>query len=277
MNNVTGWPRENGWQCLSLFLWYSRTQKINMKIEIFVVLLVSQQRISIKLCTHSKLCNEANPLWWQFTSSRASREWTGTLEQMERVDVSSPEAIRHYSDDQYVPEERTSGPKRFSQQELNDLNRDLSLSKDKAELLASRLKERYLSESYDRVCHYRIRNNVLKIFFRVEGPMVFYHDFNGLFRGLKQEQNSSDCQLFIDSLQWSLKAVLLHNGNPKHSIPIAHSVRLKESYDNMIVILKAILISCSPKEHPWRSEGDWYADGYARRLYEVLLLLMPLG
>ena len=120
---------------------------------------------------------------------------------MERVDVSSPEAIRHYSDDQYVPEERTSGPKRFSQQELNDLNRDLSLSKDKAELLASRLKERYLSESYDRVCHYRIRNNVLKIFFRVEGPMVFYHDFNGLFRGLKQEQNSSDCQLFIDSLQ----------------------------------------------------------------------------
>jgi hypothetical protein len=66
---------------------------------------------------------------------------------MERVDVSSPEAIRHYSEDQYVPEEKTSEPKRFNQQELNDLNRGISLSKDNAELLASRLKERYLSES----------------------------------------------------------------------------------------------------------------------------------
>jgi hypothetical protein len=120
---------------------------------------------------------------------------------MERVDVSSPDAIRHYSDDQYVPEERISQTKRFNQLELNDLNRDLSLSKDKAELFASRLKERYLSETYVRVCHYRIWNSVLKIFFRVEGPMVFYHDFNGLFRILKQEQNSSDWQLFIDSLQ----------------------------------------------------------------------------
>jgi len=111
---------------------------------------------------------------------------------MERVDVSSPEAIQHYSDDQYVPEERTSETTRFNQQELNVLIRDLSLSKDKAELLVSRLKERCLLESYVRVCHYRIGNNVLKILFRVEGPMAFYHDFNGLFRGLKQEQNSSD-------------------------------------------------------------------------------------
>jgi hypothetical protein len=66
---------------------------------------------------------------------------------MKRVDVSSPEAIRHSSDDQYFPDNRTSESKRFNQQELNDFNRDLSLSKDKAELLASGLKERYLSES----------------------------------------------------------------------------------------------------------------------------------
>jgi hypothetical protein len=66
---------------------------------------------------------------------------------MERVDVSSPEVIRHYSDDQYVPEERTSEPKLFNQQQLNDLIPDLSLFKGKAELLASKLKEGYLSES----------------------------------------------------------------------------------------------------------------------------------
>jgi hypothetical protein len=56
-------------------------------------------------------------------------------------DGSSPEAIRHSSDDQYVPGERTSEPKRFNQQELNDVIRDISLSNDKAELLASKMKE----------------------------------------------------------------------------------------------------------------------------------------
>jgi hypothetical protein len=50
---------------------------------------------------------------------------------MEREDSSSPESIRYSSDDQYVPEEKTSEPKRFNQQELTDLIRDLSLSKDK--------------------------------------------------------------------------------------------------------------------------------------------------
>jgi hypothetical protein len=45
---------------------------------------------------------------------------------------------------QYVPEDRTSEPTRFNQQELYDLIRDLSLTKDKTELLVSRLKEKRL-------------------------------------------------------------------------------------------------------------------------------------
>jgi hypothetical protein len=44
-----------------------------------------------------------------------------------------------------------------------------SLSKHKAKLLASRLKERRLLENDFRVCHYQTKNNVLKIFFRVDG------------------------------------------------------------------------------------------------------------
>jgi hypothetical protein len=61
------------------------------------------------------------------TSSRASRELTGILKQMGCEDGSSPEAVQHSAKDQYIPQERTSEPKRFNQQELNDLNRDLSL------------------------------------------------------------------------------------------------------------------------------------------------------
>ena len=92
------------------------------------------------------------------------------LEQMESKDGSSSEAIRHAAEDQYVPEERTSEPKWFNQQELNDHIRDLSLSKDKAELLASRLKEINLLESDVRDCHNRIENNILKALFKVDSP-----------------------------------------------------------------------------------------------------------
>jgi hypothetical protein len=62
------------------------------------------------------------------------------LEQIECWDGSSSEANQHSSDDCYVPEERTAGSEWFNQQELNDLIWDLSLAKDKAELLASTLK-----------------------------------------------------------------------------------------------------------------------------------------
>jgi hypothetical protein len=157
---------------------------------------------------------------------------------MECKDGSSPEAVQHSSDDKYIPEERTWEPKRFYQQELNDLIQDLSLSKDKADLLASTLKERNPSESDVRASHYRIWNNVLKTF-RADGSMVFCHNINGLFKGLKQEHNLSDWRLFFDSSQRSLKAVL-RKGNSKPYIPTAHSIHLKETYDNMRILLEAM-------------------------------------
>ena len=69
---------------------------------------------------------------------------------MESEDDSSPEAIKHSSDDQYVPDERTLEPKLFNQQELNDHIRDISLSKDKAEFLVSSLEETLTSLSKKR-------------------------------------------------------------------------------------------------------------------------------
>jgi len=52
--------------------------------------------------------------------------------------------------------------------------------------------------------------------------------------------NPENWRLFIDSSKTSLKAVLLHNTNKYASIPIAHSVYLKESYENVKTILDAI-------------------------------------
>ena len=45
---------------------------------------------------------------------------------------------------------------------------------------------------------------------------------------------------FIDSSKRSLKCVLLHNRNKHESIPLGHSVVLKESYWNIEVVLERL-------------------------------------
>ena len=64
-------------------------------------------------------------------------------------------------------------------------------------------------------------------------------DTNGVFRRLIHEQTPLEWRVFIDCSQQSLKAVL-HNENSKPSIPIAHSVHLKETYDEIKLLLEAI-------------------------------------
>ena len=48
----------------------------------------------------------------------------------------------------------------------------------------------------------------------------------------------SEWRLFIDSSKASLKAVLLHNGNEKPSIPVAHATDLNEAYESMDLLLR---------------------------------------
>ena len=59
----------------------------------------------------------------------------------------------------------------------------------------------------------------------------------------------------MDSSKRSLKSFLLHNGNIKPSIPVAHVVGMKETYDSMTAILKVIKQShYEVKELPPRFE-----------------------
>lgn len=44
-------------------------------------------------------------------------------------------------------------------------------------------------------------------------------------------------RLFIDSGKISLKAVLLHNGNQKPSVPLAHAVGMKGTFQSMEILL----------------------------------------
>ncbi|GFW81456.1 uncharacterized protein TNCV_2881351, partial [Trichonephila clavipes] len=59
-------------------------------------------------------------------------------------------------------------------------------------------------------------------------------------------------RVFIDWSKRSLKAVLLHNGNRYASVPVGHSVHLKECYENLEFILNKLSYS----DHKWTICGD---------------------
>ena len=146
----------------------------------------------------------------------------------EDSDERSTSAPKDSTDSDYDPE-KSSKLILFSQEHLKNLLRDLTLSKRKAELLASRLPENNLLHADVVVSHYRKRNMDLSTVFRVDGPLCCCHNFKNLFEKLGEDHIAIEWRLFLDSSKRSLKAVLLHNGNTKPSVPAAHSMHLKES------------------------------------------------
>lgn len=142
----------------------------------------------------------------------------------------------------------SSFPQRFNQDEVSDLARDLNLSKEASELLASRLKDKNLLEEGTKITFYRTREKDLLPFFSQEDNFVFCHDVTNLLEQMGLPKYSpDDWRLFIDSSKRSLKCVLLHNGNKYGSIPIAHSTQMKEEYDTIALVLKNIKYH----EHQW--------------------------
>ena len=72
-------------------------------------------------------------------------------------------------------------------------------------------------------------------------------------------------RLFIDSSSRSMKCVLLHNGNQYPSIPIGHSVQMKEDYKNV----KFLLESISYARDNWQLSGDFKMIGFLKGLQGV--------
>ncbi|XP_061443081.1 uncharacterized protein LOC133365351 isoform X1 [Rhineura floridana] len=145
-------------------------------------------------------------------------------------------------------EESFSTPEQFSQKELNDLIRDLSLSKQASELLASRLMEKNCLQPEANITAYRTREEGLLPYFSQDEELVYCNNILGLLlqMGLP-EYRPEDWRLFIDSSTRSLKCVLLHNGNRYASLPIAYSTKLKEEYENIKMVLQKLCYH----EHQW--------------------------
>jgi hypothetical protein len=72
---------------------------------------------------------------------------------------------------------------------------------------------------------------------------VYFNDAGGLFGAMGHVYNPEDLQLFIDSSKVSLKAGLLRNGNIYLSVPLAHSVHMKESHECMHIALTMTVLS----------------------------------
>ena len=108
-----------------------------------------------------------------------------------------------------------------SQGELNDLTRDLKLSKESSELRASRPKEKNLLQPGTLITFYRKRHIDFLPNVTQEDDIVYCNDVAGLLRQLGVQQfDSQDWRLFIDSYKRSLKCVLLHNGNLYGSVSL---------------------------------------------------------
>ena len=108
----------------------------------------------------------------------------------------------------------SSTPILFDQQNLSDLIRDLSLSKESSEVLASRLKDRNLLQHGTKITFYRTRDKDFVPFFDDQLNFVFCKDIPGVLMKLGVTENSpADWRLFIDSYKRSLKCVILHTTN----------------------------------------------------------------
>lgn len=147
------------------------------------------------------------------------------------------ESCSSSADPVYIPEDE---PHLLDQEELSDLIRDLGLTKEKSELLASRMRQWNLLKNETRVTVYRDRNADLLEFFNKENCICYCVNVGGLIGHLGMKYNSSDWRLFIDGSTDSLKACLLHNGNELPSIPLAHSVDWKESRESIKEILSVV-------------------------------------
>ena len=162
------------------------------------------------------------------------------------TDVSSSESQSEEKSEYECSEDERI--KRFSQENLNDLVRDLDLRKVTAVLLGSQLKSRNLLEYKVTFAWYKHREKEYLLFFTNEADLICCVDVKGLIKKLGTTYSSCDWRLFIDSSKRSLKAVLLHNGNLFSSIPLAHSTQLKESYETMKILLTKLKYT----DHAWK-------------------------
>ena len=141
----------------------------------------------------------------------------------------------------------------FSNQiELDDLTKDLGLTKAKAEIFFFTSQGMELLAPLCKISKRRKRHVTFANFYAMSSDsdhlsLCYCTDIQGLFQEIGIAYSAWDWRLFIDSSKPSLKAVLLHNDNVYPSIPIAHFVQIKEERESVKILLKLIQYN----DHNW--------------------------
>lgn len=143
-------------------------------------------------------------------------------------------------------------PHLLTQPDLNDLVRDLNLTKEQAELLGSRLQGWNLLDSSTKITHFRTRQHTFQQYFLMSDDVCICTDIEFLTRTLSFEHVATEWRLFMDSLKTSLKVVLLDITNIYPSIPIAYSVKMKECYES----IKTVLCKINYNKYKWKICAD---------------------
>lgn len=178
-------------------------------------------------------------------------ELPGEMSEMEWSSSAESEASEQ---DTWNAEPSTNQPQPLTQFELNDLTRDLNLTKESAQLLGSRLRENNLLAPQTTYFWYRNRDKDFRKYFKYDDghSLVYCQDVSGLISALGIVYISTEWRLFLDSSVKSLKTVLLHNGNKSGSVPVGQSVKLTECYEDMKFLLESLQYS----QHNWKICGD---------------------
>ena len=102
------------------------------------------------------------------------------------------------------------------------------------------------------ITYYRSREASFWKYFVRNDQLVYCKDIKGLLLEMSVTYVPGDWRLFIDSSKWTLKCVLLHNGNVYGSIPIGDSVELKGNH----CCVKLVLDSLSGENPNWKNCVD---------------------
>jgi len=114
------------------------------------------------------------------------------------------------------------------------------LSKKQAELLGSRLRGWNLLQKDTKVCSFHNCQEEFQDFYSEENDLVYCNNICAVMDVLDHEHKTTECRLLIDSSKTCLKAVLLHNGSKFPSVPLAYATNLKETYENLKILLEKI-------------------------------------
>ena len=118
--------------------------------------------------------------------------------------------------------------------------RDLNLSKELSEILASPLGEHGIAYWIRELKLHSIATGTTCciVFFTMEDEFMYCNNAPGPLKEMGLSYNNSDeWRLSIDGSTRSLKCVLLHKGNKFACVPIGHSVVVKEHYLNVKMVL----------------------------------------